>query len=146
MKNKKGFTLVELLAVVVVISIVMIVAIPSVQKALTSSKEGISAINRKNIEEAAKTLATEIIYCDNNDDNSKLFAINNVGTSCTTAKTNLTNGINLKLTDLTSNGYFDDPANNCSCTDTNEENCYIKIISNDDAIDVTIGQSVTCKK
>ena len=38
MKNKKGFTLVELLAVIVVLSLVMIIAIPAITKNTSSAK------------------------------------------------------------------------------------------------------------
>ena len=41
MKNKKGFTLVELLAVIVVLSLVMIIAIPAITKNSSSAKEAI---------------------------------------------------------------------------------------------------------
>lgn len=39
MKNKKGFTLVELLAVIVVLAIIMIIAIPSVLTAMDNAKK-----------------------------------------------------------------------------------------------------------
>lgn len=38
--NKKGFTLVELLAVIVVLAIIMLIAIPSVMKQMESAKVG----------------------------------------------------------------------------------------------------------
>ena len=41
MKNNKGFTLVELLAVMVVLSLVMIIAIPAITKNTSSAKEAI---------------------------------------------------------------------------------------------------------
>lgn len=41
MKNKKGFTLVELLAVIVVLSLVMIIAIPAIIKNTSSAKKAI---------------------------------------------------------------------------------------------------------
>lgn len=41
MKNKKGFTLVELLAVIVVLSLVMIIAIPAITKNSATAKEAI---------------------------------------------------------------------------------------------------------
>src|SRR5574344_395790 len=39
-KKKKGFTLVELLAVIVVLAIIMIIAIPSVLKSMNNAKKG----------------------------------------------------------------------------------------------------------
>ncbi len=38
MKNKKGFTLVELLAVIVVLAIIMIIAVPSVMESMNSAR------------------------------------------------------------------------------------------------------------
>ena len=38
MKNKKGFTLVELLAVIVLISLIMVIVVPHVQKVAYQSK------------------------------------------------------------------------------------------------------------
>ena len=38
MKNKKGFTLVELLAVIVVLAIIMIIAVPSVLNSMTDAR------------------------------------------------------------------------------------------------------------
>ena len=39
MKNKKGFTLVELLAVIVVLAIIMIIAIPQVMESMNAAKK-----------------------------------------------------------------------------------------------------------
>ena len=41
MKNKKGFTLVELLAVIVVLSLVMIIAIPAISKNTINAREAV---------------------------------------------------------------------------------------------------------
>ena len=38
--NKKGFTLVELLAVIVVLAIIMIIAIPAVVESMNNAKKG----------------------------------------------------------------------------------------------------------
>ena len=39
MRNEKGFTLVELLAVILVLGLVLVIAVPSVNKYLKSSKQ-----------------------------------------------------------------------------------------------------------
>ena len=39
MNRKKGFTLVELLAVIIVLGLILVIAVPSVNKYLKSSKE-----------------------------------------------------------------------------------------------------------
>jgi prepilin-type N-terminal cleavage/methylation domain-containing protein len=67
MKNNKGFTLVELLAVISILAIIMIIAVPAVQNAFYKAKAGISKINENNLKEAGKTVATEIMYCDPSD-------------------------------------------------------------------------------
>ena len=41
MKNKKGFTLVELLAVIVILAIIMIIAIPAVLQTMESARIGV---------------------------------------------------------------------------------------------------------
>ena len=41
MKNKRGFTLVELLAVIVVLSLVMIIAIPAISKNTINAREAV---------------------------------------------------------------------------------------------------------
>lgn len=47
MKNKKGFTLVEVLVVVVILGLILLIAIPSVSKYINQSKRKtlISSIN-----------------------------------------------------------------------------------------------------
>lgn len=44
MKNKKGFTLVELLAVIVVLAIIMIIAVPSVLNSMTDARRNSFAV------------------------------------------------------------------------------------------------------
>ena len=39
MEHKKGFTLVELLAVIVILSIILVIAVPSVNRYIKQSKE-----------------------------------------------------------------------------------------------------------
>ena len=53
MKNKKGFTLVELLAVIVVLAIIMIIAIPNVTEAMNNSKKSSLVLEAKKAYSAA---------------------------------------------------------------------------------------------
>lgn len=52
--NKKGFTLVELLAIIVLIGIIAIVAIPSMTQEIASNEEKTKTLNETNIENAVK--------------------------------------------------------------------------------------------
>jgi type IV pilus assembly protein PilA len=60
MKRNKGFTLVELLAVIVVLAIIMIIAIPSVLDTLSTSRvRSFSIYARKSVTATEKTNAEE---------------------------------------------------------------------------------------
>ena len=51
---KRGFTLVELLAVIVVLAAIIAIVVPTVSNVLTDSKKSLSKVQIKNIENAAK--------------------------------------------------------------------------------------------
>ncbi len=55
MKNRKGFTMVELLGAVVILGILMMVAIPSVSSLIQNSKNKYYISQKKNLESAAKS-------------------------------------------------------------------------------------------
>ena len=63
--NRKGYTLIELLAVILIISLIITLSIFSIIKAINSSKEKATALSENSIKEAAETYATE-----KNDDSS----------------------------------------------------------------------------
>ncbi len=62
MKEKKGFTLVELLAVIIVLAIIMLIAVNNVIPLMTQAREGAFASTANNVLNAAETavLADEI--------------------------------------------------------------------------------------
>ena len=54
MKNKKGFTLIEILAVIIIIGIIAIIAVPSISRYLNSSKDTVYTSYEHSMEDAAK--------------------------------------------------------------------------------------------
>ena len=57
--NRKGYTLIELLAVILIISLIITLSIFGIINAINSSKEKAAALSEKSIKEAAETYATE---------------------------------------------------------------------------------------
>ena len=111
--NKKGFTLVEILAVLVILSLLLILTIPSIKNALTNRKNKINEINKKQIEDAAKIIVDEVIYCNMTEiakDALKDETSDEI--SCSIAKTKLINGVNIDLKNLE----LDDKSSKCSGT------------------------------
>lgn len=107
--NKKGFTLVEVLAVLVILSLLLILTIPSIRDALTNGKNKINDINKKQIEDAAKIIVDEVIYCNMTEIAKKALGDE---TSCSIAKTKLINGVNIDVSKLD----LDDKSSKCSGT------------------------------
>lgn len=107
--NKKGFTLVEVLAVLVILSLLLILTIPSIRDALTNGKNKINDINKKQIEDAAKIIVDEVIYCNMTEIAKKALGDE---TSCSNAKTKLINGVNIDVSKLD----LDDKSSKCSGT------------------------------
>ena len=62
MKKKNGFTLVELLAVIVILAIIMIIAIPTVLETMASARRSSFAIY---IEKVVKDTTTQYVYDSN---------------------------------------------------------------------------------
>ena len=75
MKNRKGFTLVELLAVVAIMAILVIVAVPNVMKLFKNAKRNSFEVEVKNIYKEAKSKfivnngfsRKETVYCNANN-------------------------------------------------------------------------------
>ena len=70
--NRKGYTLIELLAVILIISLIIALSIFGIIKAINSSKGKAATLSEKSIKEAAETYATE-----KNDDSSYWLDITN---------------------------------------------------------------------
>ena len=58
-KSKKGFTLVELLAVIVILAIILIIAVPIVLKQIRQSKQNSHVLSANELAKSAKTKALE---------------------------------------------------------------------------------------
>lgn len=89
--NKKGFTIVELLAVVVLLSIIMVLVIPNIRDAFTSGKNKLDDINKKQVEDAAKIIINEVIYCNMSAETKELLGTD----SCKEARTKLVSGLTI---------------------------------------------------
>lgn len=80
--NKKGFTLVEILAVIALLAIVITLVATKGFGALDNTKTAISKENEKTIIEGAKMLLVEIENCEILNDSTLEQYLENKGTSC----------------------------------------------------------------
>ncbi len=132
--NKKGFTLVELLAVIGVLSLILVFAIPAVFSSRDNIISGISAQEKKNIIEAGKMFAIDL-----DDYTSDVFNCKSTSwakNKCTKSSGRWTKAV-VKLSELKSHDYFEDT--NDHCTDGN-----ITIIKTESGYDVTIESKIKC--
>lgn len=131
--NKKGFTLVELLAVVVVLGLIAAVLVPIIQDTLNKSENKINSINIKQVEEAGKIVGEEILFCDINSNTRGVIANNNL-TKCDAIQDVLYNeGIVLNIDNLKTYKYLSDPNNLCTGT--------IVITANENTFKVSVDSS-----
>lgn len=64
MKNKKGFTLVELMAVIVILAIILAIVVPKVFRSIDESKKRACNVQMNYITDAAATYFTKYRYND----------------------------------------------------------------------------------
>lgn len=84
--NKKGFTLVEVLAVVVILGIIMLIAIPNVNKLIMRNKKENCEAMKKNIINATKNYFSDHRYkvsvktdeCTNTNNQASILKINEI--------------------------------------------------------------------
>ena len=93
--NKKGFTLVEILAILVIISLIFALVYPNIQDALNNSKTAISELNKEQIEDSVKIIVDEVIYCNMSDETKNIL-----GNNCNDAVTTLVNGKDIDISTL----------------------------------------------
>ena len=106
--NKKGFTLVEILAIIVIMSLIFALIYPNIQDALNNSKKAISKLNKKQIEDSVKIIVDEVIYCNLSDETKKLLGTER----CDTARDKLVDGFK----DIDIKKIIDDKASKCNGT------------------------------
>lgn len=76
MKNKKGFTLVEVLAIIIILAVITVVAAPNITKQIKNSEDATQNILDTKIENAsklyaAKYYADKIVTCASDDECAK---------------------------------------------------------------------------
>lgn len=83
MKNKNGFTLVELLAVIAILGVLLTMATLSVVNIMNKSKKDVGEFTKTQIEDAAKTFALDNPTCNdsticNKIGNTIIYKLNNI--------------------------------------------------------------------
>ena len=68
MKKKRGFTLVELLAVIVVLAVILVIAVPKIVNVIENSKLGTIISSAKVVLDAAEKKQSENLVLDNIDE------------------------------------------------------------------------------
>ena len=108
--NKKGFTLVEILAVIVILSLLVVITATKGFGIFDKTKEKITMQNVNAIEEATRTYMVDVQNCDDNlEEYKELGKVINVSNikDCSELKKVFTeqNPKNISLNDLINNGY-----------------------------------------
>lgn len=119
--RKNGFTLVELLAVIVVLALIMVIAIPAVLNTKETASKVLSADEERSIKDAAKLLAIDL-----DDPNSSLFncgsgnnwlncKLDSERTTATGIKTKDWLSATVTVEELIKHNYFSDNKDNGHC-------------------------------
>lgn len=66
----KGFTLIELIAVIIILALIMLIVVPSINDDITNSKINLNREQIKQIENAARQWGLEHLIVDNNNEPS----------------------------------------------------------------------------
>ena len=61
MKDRRGFTLIEIIAVVIIIGIIALIVVPSVSGYISGTRNSTYEAHEKAMTEAAKSMAIEVI-------------------------------------------------------------------------------------
>ncbi len=80
MKNNKGFTLIELIAVVVILAVIMLIAVPNVVSTINKNKKEAFIEDAKKFKAAVEAkIASDTSIDKPNSDNAILFPLEKVG-------------------------------------------------------------------
>lgn len=111
--HKKGFTIVELLAVIVVLSLLAILVYPNIIKVMGSSKDKLKDINIKQIEDGVNTLIDEVLTCDLSGEAKIIFD----NTNCVSIKYKLiAEEYEISIDELYENNILSSDSKNCNGT------------------------------
>ena len=122
--NNKGFTLVEVLAIIVVIAVLGAIALPNILNSINTGKNKSYDIMTDNIKTSAINLYEEI-YSNEllNDTSNKLYKYENYAKTSNEITINSNKIENITLQTLVSNGYLNG-------TNNNGESSAIKLLIN----------------
>lgn len=124
----KGFTLVELLAVIVLLSVLLVIAVPSILNTKNNALGAISKQEKENLQDAGNMVGIDL-----NDPTSDIYNCKSGSwiKTCTGCSCN-SNYAKVTVEALVDNGYFDDKNNKYegSLTITKSDNGYDVNIDN----------------
>ena len=109
--NKRGFTLVELLAVISILALLLVITVPAVMNSRNNAIKGITKEEENSIKESAKLVGIDLDDYMSEIYNCKVSSW--IESNCTLADGNW---IEAKITidELKKHNYFDDAQNHCS--------------------------------
>lgn len=134
--KKNGFTLVELLAVIVIIGLLMSLSVTMILKAKNNTEKALSNEQVKAIKEAGKTLGVDLddYYSEVYNCNDSSWIKTTSGVTCT-LNGDVWKEVTLTVKDLKEHGYFQDDASHCSGN--------VKIVKTDNGYNVSL-DNVKC--
>lgn len=116
MKNKKGFTIMELIVIIGILALLLIISVPAIMNARNNAIGGLNKEQENNIKEAGKLLGIDL-----DDYNTEIYECKSgswITTSGSDVKCTKDAGswveVHLKVSKLVEKGYFSDEGNHCS--------------------------------
>ncbi len=134
--KKNGFTLVELLAVIVIIGVIMSLSVTLILKEKGITEKALSNEQVKGIKEAGKLLGVDLddYYSEVYNCSDTSWVKTTSGVTCT-LNGDVWKEVTLSVNDLKTHGYFQDDASHCSGN--------VKIIKTDTGYNVSL-DNVKC--